>query len=91
MAPAPMESTGSNSISGIGGLSGVGASVAPGSVVAPAAVSTSPDFGSGGRSSSSEPVSLSFTSAAPDGPKRSTVHDAGETNRRWNRSRCTPV
>ena len=36
-------------------------------------------------------MSFSLTRAAPVGPKRNTVQLAGDTNRRWNRSRWTPV
>jgi hypothetical protein len=50
----------------------------------------SPSFGSG-RRSVRPPVSLHFTNVQPNGWNSNTVADAGETCRRWNRSRCMPV
>ena len=44
----------------------------------------------GGSSSSSEPVSLHFSIAAPWADSSNTVTDAGDTTMRWKWSRCTP-
>ena len=81
-APAPMASTGSNSMWSVTRRPPHGRrrNLRPRASAA----------GSGSRSSR-PPVSLHFTSMAPYVWKSKTVADAGETCTRWNRSRCMPV
>ena len=61
------------------------------SFFAASAPSTPACSGSRGTSSSSDPVSLHFTIAAPWAESWNTVTDAGDTTMRWKWSRCVPV
>ena len=74
-APAPIASTGSNSMA---------------SVMTPSRARARRRASGSGTRSARPPVSLHFTSSAPYAWKSNTVTDAGLTCRRWNRSRCMP-